>query len=501
MYTRLRLVLCASLVCAGCITPPRRAARTGRLTLDERESALAVALARYGQALIYESELGWSSPRTADKYAEALQMDPGQPRLYNKAAALYLHQKKPEKAVQVLRDACRADPGNAQARGNLAIACEADGRPDEAIGHYTRAIALEPRTPSYYTRLAALYFRGNNDRRALRILAKGLKESERPNSIIASCYSIGAQFAASDRIERAVPCFRLIMRHDPSQSGPVLLLVGELYENAGDIKQALRYYTHATAIEPPSAQSFLKLGAAQMQMNMQSAVKSLAHGTRLFPDDPRLLFALGFAQALDEQFRNGIKSFKRVEEIVAESPETMQLSSRFYLYYGMCYERTRQFGKAEKVFEKCLESHPDAHDILNYLAYMWAENDSRLEKGLEYVTRALELDPENAAYIDTLGWIYYKQGRYKEALEQVLKATGLLEDDPTIADHLGDIFSALADSEKAVLHWRRSLILAPDNETVALKLKSHGIDPDDIRREARREKKVPAPKEETGDAR
>jgi len=493
MRTTLSLALCAIFLGGGCAT--FKDADSGRSLppglLSDEEQAHSAALAHYGLALISEQEIGWKAPETVEKYAAALELDPNRPRLYNKTAALYLYQKEPAKAVEILERALRHDRRNPKLQANLAVAYEADQKPDAAARHYRTAIRIAPKTASYYSRLAGVYFRLDRDKDALRLLQDGLTAVEQKAPLVTACYSAATQFLAAEEIERAIPCFELIVQNAPSTAARIRLLLGELHERAGHPREAVRNYTLATMAPSPAPESFLRLASLYMIDDPAKAITTLGDGNAIMPDDPRLLFALGFAHAFRDEFKAAAGAFRRVEETVERSPGIMTLGDKFYLYYGMACEQSGQEEEAVYAFEQGITKFPEAHRILNYLAYMWAEKGIHLEKGLEYIQRAMALDPDNGAYTDTLGWIYFKMEKYAEALEQIRKARELLGDDPTVAEHLGDVYHALGQNIHAVAAWKQSLRLDPENDTVAEKLQKNGVDTDAIRGRAKRRKRTP----------
>ena len=103
---------------------------------------------------------------------------------------------------------------------------------------------------------------------------------------------------------------------------------------------------------------------------------------------------------------------------------------------------------------------------------MWAEDGENLDEAIELIKKALEIEPDNGAYIDSLGWAFYKKGMVDEALVQIEKAANLLKDDPVVRDHLGDIYSKKGLIEKALKEWERSLEIDPKQEKVREKIKS-----------------------------
>jgi tetratricopeptide (TPR) repeat protein len=202
------------------------------------------------------------------------------------------------------------------------------------------------------------------------------------------------------------------------------------------------------------------------------------------PDEPNIFVYLGILNSYLKSFRAAIVAFEKAESL-AESPRKNNiLDASFYFWYAAACEREGQFDRAEQLFMKCLEIDPQHAEACNYLAYMWAEKGIKLEQALDYIRRALKLNPKSGSFIDTLGWIYYMNGQYKESLEQMNQAAEIIPDDPTIADHLGDVLYKLGGAKKALPQWEKSFVLDPENAKVAEKLAQHGANLDALRKQA-----------------
>lgn len=136
-----------------------------------------------------------------------------------------------------------------------------------------------------------------------------------------------------------------------------------------------------------------------------------------------------------------------------------------YLFQlGAVYERSGKIDAAEKTFEQVLEQNPEHAPTLNYLGYMWADRGVRLTEAEELISEAVRQYPKNGAYIDSLGWVYYKLGQYDLAEKHLLDAATLIPDDPTIQEHLGDLFARIGHLERAMERYRQALELEPDDE-------------------------------------
>jgi tetratricopeptide (TPR) repeat protein len=253
----------------------------------------------------------------------------------------------------------------------------------------------------------------------------------------------------------------------------------------GDDKEAVESFTLATMQDTPLAESFVKLALIQAKSVPDKAIETLLRADRVIPNSPAVLFLLGYVYSSLDRFTDAIAVYDRVPTALKGSDQETPPAS-FYLYYGSACERAGLFEKAESVFESCLTHYPDDDTVLNYLAYMWADKGINLEKAEQYVSKALQLKPRTGAYVDTLGWIYFKQKKYRNALDKIREANELIKEDPVVTEHLGDTFNALDDKETAISNWKHSLLLDPENKTVVEKLQAQGVDVEPLLKNARK---------------
>jgi tetratricopeptide (TPR) repeat protein len=149
-----------------------------------------------------------------------------------------------------------------------------------------------------------------------------------------------------------------------------------------------------------------------------------------------------------------------LNDAVKSKPDELDL--RFEL--GSAYERAGDRTAAERMFLQILDKNPDHAATLNYLGYMWAENGVNLEKAAEMLNKAITQEPHNGAYIDSLGWIYYRQGKLDLAEKYLTDATRLLPRDVTVHEHLGDVFAKRGDYVRALSMYRAALGLGPESK-------------------------------------
>ena len=148
-----------------------------------------------------------------------------------------------------------------------------------------------------------------------------------------------------------------------------------------------------------------------------------------------------------------------LEELREASPQQVQL----LFWLGASYERTARHEEAEQAFQALLEIDGDFAPALNYLGYMWADQGRNLEEALVLVERAVALEPDNGAYVDSLGWALFRFGRYEQARELLERAARLVPGDAIISEHLGDVYLAVGRPAEARVHYERALSLDGDN--------------------------------------
>ena len=181
---------------------------------------------------------------------------------------------------------------------------------------------------------------------------------------------------------------------------------------------------------------------------------------------------------------NILRSHKRFAEAAAVYTRAIDQIDRpekrhwaLYYFRGMSYERSNQWPKAETDLKQALALMPDQALILNYLGYSWVDQGKNLDQGLELIKRAVELKSEDGYIVDSLGWAYYRLGRYDDAVRELEKAVDLKPEDPVINDHLGDAYWTVGRRLEAQFQWTHARDLKPEPDDLAKieeKLK-HGL--------------------------
>jgi tetratricopeptide (TPR) repeat protein len=217
-------------------------------------------------------------------------------------------------------------------------------------------------------------------------------------------------------------------------------------------------------LDPDFEPVYYDLASAQLgDDKARQSLETLNQARQKFQPSFMLEYLYGITYSRLRDFTNAVNHF-HAADILAPARETNRLSD-FYFQFGATCERKGDYASAERYFEKCLQLSPDFDEALNYLGFMWADRGEKLDRARELIEKAVKIEPDNPAYLDSMGWVLYKLHQPKEALDWILKAIKTdQEEDATVYDHLGDIYAALGQMDKARQAWSKSLKLEPNDQ-------------------------------------
>ena len=403
---------------------------------------------------IYEESGSWSE--AADLLAVLEGQEPGNTELRRQRAYLLLRAERFEESKQILEALLEGDANDAASTFMLAEVLSELRLHAEAEVYFRKALLVRPDDPelliSFGLNQLAL-----DDLDTAEVQFERLLELENMPSRIRALAA--TQLAAIDHqrgeYDAALARARGVLQTDGIvnlQAVNISLDVlrrNEDYDEALEILEMLTRDVEEAPVLNARKIEFLTLAGndrAARKIAREQAAESLESGltaAQMYAQMERFDDVLAVLGWMDSEWKNDVS----------------------YLFQlGAAYERTGEVDKAEKAFEQVLETDPEHAPTLNYLGYMWADRGVRLVEAEELISRAVSQFPENGAYVDSLGWVYYKLGKYDLAEKHLLHAAGLIPDDPTIQEHLGDLFAQLGNFELAIDRYEQALALEPDDE-------------------------------------
>lgn len=425
-------------------------------------------------------------------------------------AGIYLRQlEKPDLAEKFAAQALAACPDDAAPYQILYEIYKSGGQSSKLEGIFTKALKRTSSSADFWLDLADLRLRepGRPESPMLEAILNHAQEAaaDRPEALV----RVADYFLLANHPDRAIPLFQLALTLQPVLPGvrerlasslvqtgdsveatrileeiikadPLDLRaydqLADLHFRAGDFPRALANMRQAILIAPPDPRRHDRIIRLSLAINDGSgALKAAEEAERQFPGV--IEFSLTKALALSGvgRYEEAIKLFERIL-VEAGNSRPGLLDADFYFSYGVAAEQAGRYVTAAELFKKSIESDPaNAARACNYLGYMWAERGENLVEAEQLIRRALVVAPENGAYLDSLGWALFRQGRYADALNELLSAVTQLhaEPDPVVFEHLGDTYEKLGKASEAVFYWQKSLQLDPENSALTVKIDAY----------------------------
>jgi len=274
-------------------------------------------------------------------------------------------------------------------------------------------------------------------------------------------------FAAVLRSENAgdyyVLLYSRIARFLREDHVDALLLTASLLEALDQHDLAIEEYKAVPPMDPAyHAAELGRAGALRRSGRPEQAIEVLQQLTRSHGQMSVVHSTLGDALRSQEDFEGAIAAYDRAIERVGENSRVLWI-----LNYsrGIAHERNDNMDAAEADFRAALALNPEQPQVLNYLGYSLVEEQRNMAEALDMIERAVKASPESGYIVDSLGWVFYRLGRYEEAVPEMEKAVELLPVDPVVNDHLGDVYWAVGRAREAEFQWSRALSFIDPDDT------------------------------------
>ncbi len=401
---------------------------------------------------------------------------------YQNLFLAFLQNKQPKDALRILDEAAKQPNADAEfligigelyTNYMLQYPSQRETVRNSALTALAHAEKLEVTSPQLRLKLADGFFLLEDYQKASALY---LKLVDQLNDFPFLREAVRARLAdlylrAQDR-KHAMEQLEAIVRSDPSNAQAYYYL-GSIAFDDKRWADAAEFLKQALLFSPDLEPAYYDLASAQIAEDRAAdAMATLAAARGKFPQNFLNEFLTGIACSQQKDYTNAINHYTAAE-VIAQTTEPERLTAAFYCQVGAAFEREGDRGSAEKYFQKSLELDPDDAEALNYLGYMWAEHGVNLDKARVLIERALKIEPKNGAYLDSMGWVLFKLNQPAEALDYVLKAVELIKKPEAILyDHLGDIYAALHQMDKAREAWQKSLALEPNGQ-IRQKLESN----------------------------
>jgi tetratricopeptide (TPR) repeat protein len=309
---------------------------------------------------------------------------------------------------------------------------------------------------------------------------KALEEGRTPEPLVANSlhgaadvlYS-SADLGGRPGTEMLSIVYLQLANHLNPDNDIILATMGENFEQAKQYARAVSIYARVPEDSGLKSRVSMRAAAALDQLERQDdAIQLLEERIRKAPDELNLHDTISAIYRGKKRWSEAVSAATRAIELIPGSPQ----KQHWNLFYsrGMAYERSKQWPLAEADFKTALSLLPQeprtetdkaalAH-VLNYLAYSWVDMGLNIDESFVMLKRAVELQPRDGYIIDSLGWAYYKLGKYEDAVRELEKAVDIRPQDPVLNDHLGDAYWKVGRTNEARFQWNHARDLKPEPE-------------------------------------
>lgn len=379
---------------------------------------------------------------------------------------IYNNNKDYEKCLEVMEYALKLDPYNPTYIQQLGALYERLGKNEQAQEIFERYYLLNPDDKTIQSELAKIYFKGNEIEKGFQNFSKLLAKE---NLTFVEKVQIGELYYNSisedkTAAEVAKNIFTYLNESYPTEWIPYYYL-GELDISNSDVPSGIQKFQKALELADTSKEAFQLIGFSYYRINKNDeAYNILSKGIALYPEDFRLNYFYGISLQRKGMEEEGVKY---LEKALSISPDDISVLTTL----AMAYNGLKRFDESDAMYERALKLDPNSALVLNNYAYNLTERGINLNKALDMAKTAVDKEPNSASYLDTYGWVFYKMGRYDEALKYISKAVSISGSSAVLLEHLGDIYYAMKDLQNAKKYWEKSIDINPNNQNVREKLK------------------------------
>jgi tetratricopeptide (TPR) repeat protein len=330
---------------------------------------------------------------------------------------------------------------------------ERDGSPDRALTLYRRYAAANPDSTLIGPELERA--EAGRPPPPLHSLAQGLGEA---------LFNIASLLSQDRSNEVALIYAHLALHADPGLE-VAQALIAETLQRQGRPSDAIAAYEKLR-----NSAAFGFLAAVNVASELHAMGRTDEAEARLrelgqrYPERFEPYMRIGNMLRVEERFEQAAAAY---DEAVARLGEPEPKHWMLFYFRGIALERSDQWARAEQDFLRALDLQPKQPYVMNYLAYSWVEQKTNLERAQEMLREAVQRQPDDGYIVDSLGWVYYRLGKYGESVEVLERAIELRPQDPIINDHLGDAYWRVGRKREAEVQWRRALSLEPEDDRAA----------------------------------
>ena len=397
-------------------------------------------------------------------YQRAEDMEPGDPRTIDALAQALFNSNQFDEALKQYQELAEADPENNQPLIRISEIQRRQGKYEDALATIEKAMKIDPTSlEAGYNEGLLLDVLGRFDDAEqtyqkmvdLTSHANGAYTDEEKNNRSIFLERLGAVYLEQNKIDQAVATYQKMIEMGGDNAARGYQGEVDAYQTAKQFDKAVEVSQKAVAANPKNRDMKLMLAGELADQGKPDDALTMAKGllNGQAENDRTVWFAIG-------QINIRLKRWKDAEDAFAKAePLATKKDDRIYLLFlrGELADREKHMDQAEQYFRQALDLDAENAMTLNYLGYMLADKGIRLPEALKLIRHAVDIEPMNGAYLDSLGWVYFKLGQYELAEDNLRQAVQRDQTDPTVHEHLGDLYEKTGRIRLAAAQWQLSL--------------------------------------------
>jgi tetratricopeptide (TPR) repeat protein len=416
-----------------------------------------------------ESQLGKTYDQQKDvknaiaAYRKALDLEPDDLDIERKLAADLLADNQTDQALQAWKDIAAGDPSDAEAELQIAEIDEHNGKLDDALAAVKKAheLASDSLDVQFHEGMIDdAMGRLEDSAKVYEQLAtatahpSGQYSDEEKGNYATILVHLAEIYREQNRPDQAVTAYDKMATLGGDFQAQAYDQEVETWREAHDYDKAVA--VARTAVDKLPKSNDAKLTLARQLADTGHADEGISMAKALLQSDPKdmeVYYQLS-------QIYIDLRRWKEASDILdaAEKQATKKEDQTMVLFdRAMMADRGKRYDEAEADFRKVLEAEPENALTLNNFGFMLADRGVKLDEALAMIRKAVQLEPTNYAYLDSLGWTYFRLGQYTQAEDNLTRAISRGANDPTVHDHLGDVYEKTGRLKQAAAQWELSL--------------------------------------------
>jgi len=386
---------------------------------------------------------------------------------------LYSMLNQKEKAFMEIENIIAQNPDDPRYLVLLGDLYLQDNQPDKAIYYYDRAKEVDPDYPNLILSMVNYYEKTGNKEAAEKELKKAITGTEIDVETKVQLLTRYIDILSQNKrdIKLVNPLFETLFDQYPNNTllnliyGNVLLL----QENKEEAMKQFEIYTKANPTDPVGYEQMLRIALPD---SIDKIIEITEEAIRYIPDAPQFYFYLGAAKYQQKKYKEALDVFE--EGLKSAKIDNPLLKSDFYGQIGDLHYFLGNKKAAFENYEKALKLNPQNLHVLNNYSYYLSLEGKDLDKAEQMSSITVKAEPTNPTFLDTYGWVLFRQGAYTTARIYIENAVKYSEEEPSaeIFEHYGDVLYMTGEPEKALEQWKKAKELGSDSKTLDEKIRT-----------------------------